>query len=96
MERILEDSGSAISPSAAPSPSRSPISFALTTQIDPAQRDRKTAVPQDRFHNRIVRTFKPTNRVQDGRNSSDTRLVEMASGGLKRPNRPRRGTKNYT
>jgi hypothetical protein len=47
MERILVDDGSAISPSAAPSQSRSPISFASTARVDPAQRDRKTAVP---FH----------------------------------------------
>jgi hypothetical protein len=50
LERILVDGGAVISPSAAPSLSRSPISFVLTTQVDPAQRDRKTAVPQDRFH----------------------------------------------
>ena len=50
LERIFEESGAAISPSAVLSLSRCLISFALTTRVDRAQRHRKTAPLPDPLH----------------------------------------------
>ena len=50
VERIFEESGAAILPSAAPSLSKCLIPLALTTRADRARRDRRTALLPDLLH----------------------------------------------